>query len=128
MCRSCKSGKSSIPFYKKISELLKANGSFSHLEQRSSHIADHVMQKSIPFHGQEQPAPLFFQVAAEHVPDGACIRCIRFGKTGEVVLAPEQVGGCDHLLKVDRVWIVKIFPRQMRRQYGSKVNLIPVDL
>ena len=54
MCRRSKAGVRTVSFGKKVPKFIETHDPPPDLQQSPCHIADHVMQKTISLHGQEQ--------------------------------------------------------------------------
>ena len=86
MCRRGEAGESAVVFDEEFPEFLKTDSSSSHLQQGSCHVADHVMQESISFNGQNQTPPHLFHFTAKNAPDRAGYSGVRLRKTGKVMI------------------------------------------
>ena len=128
MSRCGKPGKPSVSFQEKILKIARTYGPSADLQQGPCHIADHVMQKTVAFNGQEQTEPALLQVAMEDAADRGSSDGARFGETGKIMFADKQTCGRNHLRKIDGERVMKIFPHQMRRQDPAEINLIAVYL
>ncbi len=119
MSRRRKTGESAVSFREKTLKSSQIYGSPSDLQKGSSHVANHVMQKAVPFDGQEQAAALFLQLATKNAPDGGGSGGAGFRKTGEIMFSDEQTRSPRHFLKIDRERVMEIFPHQMWRKDSS---------